>query len=111
MPSGFGFYRDAFYVFILKAFNAKILLHLHGKSIKTKPEYLNYEKKKLYKFLPIYLLAVFTAVLLDIFYYKLTDEQVFKNIFTAIFIPASGTAAFIWYLIIVITYIDNIRIE
>ncbi len=73
-------------------------LSVSSKSLKTKQEYLNYQKKKLYKFLPIYLLAVFAAVLLDIFYKELATEQVYKNFFTAIFIPASGTAAFIWYL-------------
>ncbi len=34
-PTGFGFYRDAFYVFLMKLFNSKIVLHLHGKGIKT----------------------------------------------------------------------------
>ena len=71
-------------------------LSVNKKNIKTKQEYLNYQKKKLYKFLPVCLLAVFTAVLLDIFYHALDAEQVYKNIFTAVFIPASGTAAFIW---------------
>lgn len=33
-PTGFGFYRDAFYVFLLKWFNIHIVLHLHGKGIK-----------------------------------------------------------------------------
>ncbi len=33
-PTGIGFYRDAFYVFLLKLFRAKIVLHLHGKGIK-----------------------------------------------------------------------------
>ena len=33
VPTGFAFYRDAFYVFLLKLFNLKIVLHLHGKGI------------------------------------------------------------------------------
>lgn len=41
-PTGFGFYRDAFYVFILKIFKTKILLHLHGKGIrKNNNTYIN----------------------------------------------------------------------
>ena len=31
--NGYSFYRDAFYIFLLKAFKAKIVLHLHGKGI------------------------------------------------------------------------------
>jgi glycosyltransferase involved in cell wall biosynthesis len=33
MPTGFAFYRDAFYMFLLKCFRAEIVLHLHGKGI------------------------------------------------------------------------------
>lgn len=46
-PTGFGFYRDSFYVFLLKFFKTKIILHLHGKGIKQNAN--NYFKKKLYK--------------------------------------------------------------
>ncbi len=34
VPSGFAFYRDAYYVFLLKLFNLNIVLHLHGKGVK-----------------------------------------------------------------------------
>ncbi len=47
MPTGFGFYRDAFYVFILKIFKVKILLHLHGKGILKNSN--NLVKKNIYK--------------------------------------------------------------
>ena len=33
MPTGFGFYRDALYVFLLKLFSPTLVLHLHGKGI------------------------------------------------------------------------------
>lgn len=33
-PAGFAFYRDAYYVFILKLLNFKIVFHMHGKGIK-----------------------------------------------------------------------------
>jgi len=36
VPTGLGFYRDAFYVFLLKLLNQKIVFHLHGKGIKEK---------------------------------------------------------------------------
>ena len=32
-PTGFAFYRDAMYVFLIKLFRAKCLFHLHGKGI------------------------------------------------------------------------------
>jgi glycosyltransferase involved in cell wall biosynthesis len=47
-PTGFAFYRDAVYVFFLKLFNAKIILHLHGKGIK--PNAKSFFKKQLYKY-------------------------------------------------------------
>lgn len=34
-PTGYAFYRDAIFTFILKAFGAKILFHLHGKGIQN----------------------------------------------------------------------------
>lgn len=32
-PKGFAFYRDAYYILLLKLFRRKILIHLHGKGI------------------------------------------------------------------------------
>ena len=32
-PTGFSFYRDAVYLFLIKIFKVKILIHLHGKGI------------------------------------------------------------------------------
>ncbi len=36
VPTGLGFYRDAFYVLLLKLCNQKIVYHLHGKGIREK---------------------------------------------------------------------------
>ncbi len=47
MPTGFGFYRDAVYVLLLKMFRVKVVLHLHGKGIKKNAS--NYFKRKLYQ--------------------------------------------------------------
>lgn len=33
VPTGFAFYRDAYYVLLLKLFRSNILIHLHGKGI------------------------------------------------------------------------------
>ena len=32
-PTGFAFYRDAYYIFLIKLLRVKILIHLHGKGI------------------------------------------------------------------------------
>ncbi len=37
-PVGFGFYRDALYIFLLKRLNQKIVLHLHGTGIRKNSE-------------------------------------------------------------------------
>lgn len=47
-PKGLAFYRDAFYVFLLKLLKRKIVFHLHGKGIKKNVEN-NFLKKYLYK--------------------------------------------------------------
>jgi glycosyltransferase involved in cell wall biosynthesis len=47
VPTGFAFYRDAFYVFILKLFGARIVLHLHGKGIQKQVTGSRF-KQKLY---------------------------------------------------------------
>lgn len=46
-PTGLAFYRDAFYVFLLKFFSSEIVLHLHGKGIK-KNVINNPIKRKIY---------------------------------------------------------------
>jgi glycosyltransferase involved in cell wall biosynthesis len=46
-PTGIAFYRDAFYVVLLKLLNSKIVFHLHGKGIKKNVK-KSYFKKYLY---------------------------------------------------------------
>lgn len=73
-------------------------LSTSNKNIKSKTDYLNFQKKKLYKFLPVYLIAVSCSVLLDVFYKHLIITEINQNILISFFAPAHGTAAFIWYL-------------
>jgi glycosyltransferase involved in cell wall biosynthesis len=47
-PVGFGFYRDAFYVILLKILKTKIVFHLHGKGIKQNAQGSRL-KRKLYR--------------------------------------------------------------
>jgi len=46
-PVGYAFYRDAFFVLIIKMFPCKIIYHLHGKGIKKSTR--NTIKKKIYR--------------------------------------------------------------
>lgn len=48
VPTGLPFYRDAFYVMLLKLFKCKIVYHLHGKGIKNEAAKSSF-KKRLYK--------------------------------------------------------------
>lgn len=48
VPTGFGFYRDLFFISIMKLFRIKIIYHLHGKGIKENSN--SKFKKKLYEF-------------------------------------------------------------
>lgn len=50
VPTGFAFYRDAYYVFLLKFFKVNIVLHLHGKGIKENADN-NFIKKRFYKWI------------------------------------------------------------
>lgn len=65
-PTGFGFYRDAFYVFILKIFKTKIILHLHGKGIKKNIN--TFIKRSIYKcvFKNIYVICLSETLSKDI---------------------------------------------
>ncbi|MFL5774210.1 MAG: glycosyltransferase family 4 protein [Flavisolibacter sp.] len=45
-PSGFAFYRDAFYLFIIRLFRTKLVLHFHGKGISE-----GAQKSRLFRFL------------------------------------------------------------
>jgi glycosyltransferase involved in cell wall biosynthesis len=48
VPTGLPFYRDAFYVMLLKLFRSKIVFHLHGKGIRNEAGN-NSLKKRIYK--------------------------------------------------------------
>ena len=48
-PKGFAFYRDAFYVFLLKLLKRRIVFHLHGKGIKRESKN-NFLKRYIYKY-------------------------------------------------------------
>ena len=43
-PTGIAFYRDAFYVALLKLLNSKIIYHLHGKGIKNTTKKSSFKK-------------------------------------------------------------------
>lgn len=79
-------------------------LSTSNKSIKSKSDYLNFQKKKLYKFLPVYIIAASSSILLDYFYKHQTITEINQNIYNSFFIPASGSAVFIWYLYILIGF-------
>lgn len=49
-PTGIAFYRDSFYVVILKLFRTRILFHLHGKGIEKK-QTQSLMVKSMYKFI------------------------------------------------------------
>ena len=46
-PKGYSFYRDTFYVFLIKLFKKKLVIHLHGKGVKVNTKN-NSLRKKLY---------------------------------------------------------------
>jgi fucose 4-O-acetylase-like acetyltransferase len=73
-------------------------LSTSNKSITSKTDYLKFQKKKLHKFLPAYLVASIGAILLDIFYKHLPRNEIIQSIYNMFFVPASGSAVFVWYL-------------
>jgi glycosyltransferase involved in cell wall biosynthesis len=78
-PKGFAFYRDAFYVFILKAMRRKIVFHLQSKGIKENIRG-SFVKKHLYK-------SVFSNTSVICLSPRLTDD--FKDIYRSkpFFVP------------------------
>lgn len=81
-----------------------VFVSTYHRDFSTKKKYVSFQKKKIKKFLPIYLIAIFVANCLDIFVKNLPKEVVQKNIYNSFFIPASGTAVFIWYLYVLMGF-------
>src|SRR3982751_6459504 len=51
-PSGFAFYRDALYIFIMRTYRTKVVFHLHGKGFRKgseKSAIMNYLCRKLFR--------------------------------------------------------------
>lgn len=69
VPTGFAFYRDAYYVFLLKMLNTKIVLHLHGKGIKENVKN-SYIKTQFYKWV---LKNTFVICLSEILTFDIAD--------------------------------------
>ncbi|HOU30615.1 MAG TPA: glycosyltransferase family 4 protein [Bacteroidales bacterium] len=47
-PKGYSFYRDTLYVFIIKSFRKKLVIHLHGQGVKENQRN-NFLRRRLYK--------------------------------------------------------------
>ncbi len=79
-PTGNSFYRDVIFISLIKLFNPKIILHLHGKGIIN-----NYSKSKTNKFLynfvfkSSYVISLSEKLLLDIEYIKSKKKFIVNN--------------------------------
>jgi glycosyltransferase involved in cell wall biosynthesis len=72
-PKGYSFYRDTFYVFLIKLYRKKVVIHLHGKGIKVSTGNSPI-KKKLYQqlFKKLYVICLSEKLVHDI-------EDVYKS--------------------------------
>lgn len=68
------------------------------KNIKSKWQYLNFQKKKLSKFVPVYFLFALVSILADLLLHHATTDKIKTSVFYIFFSPAMGSAGFIWYL-------------
>lgn len=79
-------------------------LSTNNRRIKSTADYFNFQRKKIYKFLPVYIIAASCSILLDVFYKNLPVAEINQNIYNTFFIPASGSAVFIWYLYVLVGF-------
>ncbi|TKK70332.1 acyltransferase [Ilyomonas limi] len=75
-----------------------VFLSTSKKSFKTHADYLQFQRRKIIKFLPPYLFFSFLSIMVDIFYHHQTIAEVSNSIFFVFFSPNDGSAHFVWYL-------------
>jgi peptidoglycan/LPS O-acetylase OafA/YrhL len=81
-----------------------VFMSTSSKSITTKSEYLTFQKKKLYKFVPVYIIASAASILLDALYKHLPVAEIGRSVFNSIFDPVHSSAVFVWYIYVLIGF-------
>jgi peptidoglycan/LPS O-acetylase OafA/YrhL len=79
-------------------------LSTSNKKIRSAGTYLNFQKKKFFKFLPVYLFFSLYAILIDVFYKHITTKELQDSIFAFFFAPTKGSAVFVWYLYVLMGF-------
>jgi fucose 4-O-acetylase-like acetyltransferase len=94
--------RDFIYKFHMPLFlclsGFVVFLSTSKRNIKSQSDYLNFQKKKITKFLYPYIVFSIIAILVDIFYYHATVSEINNAIFSFFFSPNDGILKFVWYL-------------
>src|SRR5215210_5146817 len=75
-----------------------------SKEIKSKSEFINFQKKKLNKFLPPYFIFSLTSILVDFFLHHAPLKEINNSIFYTFFSPVKGSAKFVWYLYVLMGF-------
>ena len=81
-----------------------VFMSTSGKVISTKSDYLIFQKKKLYKFLPVYIVASAGSILLDALYKHFPASEIRESIFNSIFNPVHSSAVFVWYIYVLLGF-------
>lgn len=74
------------------------------KQITSEKSYVQFQKKKLSKFLPVYFLFSLYSILVDILYHQASTDEINHSIYSFFFTPTKGSAVFLWYLYILIGF-------
>jgi peptidoglycan/LPS O-acetylase OafA/YrhL len=81
-----------------------VFMSTSRKTINTQSEYLDFQKKKLYKFVPVYLIASAGAIILDALYKHQPAAEISRSIFNSVFNPVHSSAVFVWYIYVLIGF-------
>ena len=72
--------------------------------ISNTKEYLQFQKKKVAKFLPAYLLFATIGILFDIVYKKVENKEIFELIIDFFYRPSMTSSAYLWYIYILFMF-------
>jgi fucose 4-O-acetylase-like acetyltransferase len=75
-----------------------------SKKIVTSSAYLNFQKKKIVKFLPVYFIFSLYSILVDVFYHHASLSEVNQSIYSFFFTPTLGSAVFVWYIYVLMGF-------
>lgn len=75
-----------------------------NKNIRSGRAYVEFQKKKIQKFLPVYVFFSLLALSIDVFYRHVSTKEINTSVYSFFFTPTLGSAVFVWYLYVLMGF-------